>query len=162
MSRKHPEHPEIIYRPDLQPAGRRALFSAITLFAWLVWLYLFLPLLSIAAWWFGITTFQEQMLDPVRNAYLFTLTGYAIVVAIATLLIVGWSRYNEARFGGPDRRRPVAPVTDEMIQERFGLDAATIRQVRKAQIMQIELDRSGRLERADFEPVRPRPVNADT
>jgi len=148
MTRHHPDHPEIIYRPDLQPRGRRALFSGITLLAWLIWFYLFLPLLSIAAWWFGVTAFREHMLDPGRSGYLLTLTGYAIVVAVTALIIIGWSRYNQIRFGGPDRRRPIAPVTDAMIQERFDLDAETLRLARAARRLEIDLDPKGRLRQA--------------
>lgn len=148
MTRHHPDHPEIIYRPDLQPRGRRALFSGITLLAWLIWFYLFLPLLSIGAWWFGATAFREHMLDPGRSGYLLTLTGYAIVVAVTALIIIGWSRYNQIRFGGPDRRRPIAPVTDAMIQERFDLDAETLSLARAARTLEIDLDPHGRLRQA--------------
>lgn len=150
MTRQRPRHPSIIYRPDLQPPGKRLLFSGITLLAWLVWSYLFLPLLSAAAWWFGVSTFREQMLDTGRGGYLLTLTGYVIVIVVTSLVIIGWSRYNQFRFGGPDRRQPVLPVTDAMIQERFNLDADELQKARHARVIEIEFEESGRFRRARF------------
>jgi len=150
MIRRVPEHPEIIYRPDLQPPGRRAMFSVITLLAWVIWLYLFLPLLSLGAWWFGIATFREQMLVPGRGEYLLTLTGYAIVVAVTALVIIGWSRYNQLRFGGPDRRQPLPPISDETVARRFGLDVEGLRRAREVQVMEIDFEPDGRLKDVRF------------
>lgn len=150
MTRYSPEHPEIIYRPDLQPRGRRALFSGITLVAWLMWFYLFLPLLSVAAWWFGAVSFRQYMFDPVRNSYLLTLTGYAIVVAVTALTIIGWSRYNQIRFGGPDRRRPLPAVTDEMMREKFQLDADMLERIQKAKTIELDFGEGGKLRHASF------------
>lgn len=151
MHQPEPKHPEIIYRPDLQPRGQRALFSAITLGAWFVWFYLLLPLMSLAAWWFGFEVFRDFMLDDEGGGYLATLTGYAAVIASTALLVIGWSRYNQARYGGRERRRPTPPVTIEMTRERFALDARTLDQARNAKRMEIELDEAGRLLSAEFE-----------
>lgn len=152
MTRQRPRHPDIIYRPDLQPPGKRLLFSGITLLAWMIWGYLFLPLLSVAAWWFGVSTFREQMLDTGRGGYLLTLTGYVIVIVVTSLVIIGWSRYNQFRFSGPDRRRPVLPVTDEMVQERFNIEPDELLKARQARVIEIEFEESGRFRRARFRP----------
>lgn len=138
--RQHPEHPDIIYRPDLQPRGKRALFSGITLAAWLLWFYLFVPLLSAAAWWFGIETFSTYMLNPAGRGYLITLTGYAAIIALTFLIIFGWSRYNQVRFSGPDRRHSLPPVTDEMIQKRFFVNPETLEMIQKARFIELDFD----------------------
>lgn len=150
MTRHVPEHPEIIYRPDLQPPARRALFSGITFVAWLMWFYLFLPLLSVGAWWFGVESFREYMLDPVQSGYLLTLIGYAAVVAVTALTIIGWSRYNQIRFGGPDRRRPLPAVTNEMMQEKFHLDADLLERIQGAKTIELEFGEGGKLRYARF------------
>lgn len=150
MTRHTPEHPEIIYRPDLQPPARRALFSGITFVAWLMWFYLFLPLISVAAWWFGVESFRQYMFDPERSGYLLTLIGYAIVVAVTALVIISWSRYNQVRFGGPDRRQAMPPVTDEMMQEKFRLDAEMLENIQTAKTIELEFGEGGELHHASF------------
>ncbi len=143
--RKHPVHPAIIYRPDLQPRGRRAIFSGITLMAWLLWFYLFAPLLSLGAWWFGIDAFREYMLLPGARNYLLTLTGYAIVIALTFLVIFGWSRYNQIRFGGPDRRQGQPPVTTEMMAQRFHVRPVFLERLQAAKTIDLNFDPSSKL-----------------
>jgi biofilm PGA synthesis protein PgaD len=143
--RQHPVHPEIIYRPDLQPRSRRVMFSGITLLAWFVWFYLFVPLMSLGAWWFGIDAFQQYMLQPGARGYLLTLTGYAIVVALTFLVIFGWSRYNQLRFGGPDRRMGQPPVTTEMTARRFSVRPELLEQLQAARTIDLNFDPTGKL-----------------
>lgn len=145
MSARHPKHPDIIYRPDLLPKRRRMMFSGITLLAWFVWFYLFLPLISLGAWWIGIESFSTYMLEPVTRSYLLSLTGYAIVVAVTALIIISWSRYNQARFGGPDRRKPMPPVTQEMIAQRFRVDEAMLEKIQNARTIDLNFDPTGQL-----------------
>jgi biofilm PGA synthesis protein PgaD len=143
--RQHPVHPDIIYRPDLQPRSQRVMFSGITLAAWLIWFYLFIPLLSLGAWWFGIDAFREYMLLPGARGYLLTLTGYAIVIAVTFLIILGWSRYNQFRFGGPDRRHGQPPVSLEMTAKRFHVKPELLEQLRQARTIDLNFDPTGQL-----------------
>lgn len=142
---RRPEHPEIIYRPDLLPKRQRVMFSTVTLMAWFIWFYLFLPVLSLAAWWVGIEAFANYMLEPVTRNYLLTLTGYAVVVAVTALVIIGWSRYNQYRFSGPDRRSSMPPVTPEMTARRFQVDEALLEQLKQAKTLELNFDPTGRL-----------------
>ena len=143
--RQRPAHPEIIYRPDLQPRSRRVMFSGVTLLAWLIWFYLFVPLLSLGAWWFGIDAFREYMLLPGARDYLLTLTGYAIVIAITFLIIFGWSRYNQIRFSGPDRRQGQPPVTADMTARRFHVKPELLVQLQQAKTIDLNFDPTGKL-----------------
>lgn len=147
MSRQPVRHPEILYRPDLQPVGQRTLYSMLTVLAWLVWLYLFLPLISLAAWWFGIDLFSRYLLGPEDRSHLLTLLGYAGVVVLSAVAIVAWSFYNLRRYGGLDRRRPVPMVSDEELCRRFETDAATLAALRTERRMVLHLEAGIHLER---------------
>lgn len=142
---KEPEHPDIIYRPDLLSARHRVMFSGITLFAWGIWAYLFLPLISALAWWVGMETFASYMLDPDDRGYFVTLTIYLIVIAGAGLVIIAWSRYNQLRFQGQDRRGAMPPVSNDMIQARFRVDRETLEQIHASKVMVLDLDADGRI-----------------
>ncbi len=144
--RVHPRRPEIIYRPELQPRPQRLAFSGITVMAWAVWFYLFLPLLSVLAWWLGAEYFAHYMLEPGGRGYFVTLTGYAVVIAIAALIILGWSRYNQFRFSGRDRRAHQPDVSDEMTSARFHVRPEMLERIRASQVMEFDLDAHGRIE----------------
>ncbi len=145
MTPRTPEHPSIINRPDLLSLRKRAMFSGITLVAWVIWFYLFLPLVSAIAWWAGAELFASYMLDPDERTYLITLMFYVIVIVVAGLVIFAWSRYNQLRFQGHDRREPMPRVSDTMIQARFRVDAESLRQIHRSQIMHFELDNYGHI-----------------
>lgn len=140
-------HPEILYRPDLQPIGQRTLYSVLTLVAWTVWLYLFVPLLSLLAWWFGVDRFSRYLLTPADRSDLLTLLGYAGVVVVSAIVIVTWSFYNLKRYGGLDRRKPVPPVSDEDLRQRHGIDAATLAALRQERRLVVQLDPAIRVDR---------------
>lgn len=143
--RKEPEHPDVIYRPDLLPARHRVMFSGITLAAWAIWVYLFLPLISALAWWLGVDTFASYMLNPDDRGYFVTLTIYLVVIAGAGLVILAWSRYNQLRFQGQDRRAAMPSVSPDMIQARFRVDRETLSQIYASKVMVLDLDPDGRI-----------------
>jgi biofilm PGA synthesis protein PgaD len=156
--RKEPEHPDIIYRPDLLPSRHRVMFSGMTLVAWGIWAYLFLPLISVLAWWAGVEMFANYMLDPDERTYFVTLTMYLIVIAGAGLVIFAWSRYNQLRFQGHDRRAHTPPVSQDMIQARFRVDAETLDQIHASKVMVLDLTADGRIHEVTTRVAR-KPLN---
>ncbi len=150
MSRRLLRHPEIVRRPDLQGPGQRTIYSVLTLLAWMVWLYLFLPLISLAAWWFGADRFSRYLLEPADRSHLLTLLGYAGVVVISAVVIIAWSYYNLRRFRGRDRRRPMPPVRDEELMQRFDIDAVTLRALRHGRRLVLHVDEGIRVESPDL------------
>ncbi|HEV8078806.1 MAG TPA: poly-beta-1,6-N-acetyl-D-glucosamine biosynthesis protein PgaD, partial [Marinobacter sp.] len=56
--------PLIIERPELQTPTRKTLSSVITFLAWTLWIYLWLPLLSIIAWGAGIQMLIVEVFLP--------------------------------------------------------------------------------------------------
>lgn len=145
MTNHPPKHPDIIFRPDLQSRGQRNAYRALTVAAWAIWLYLLAPLLSLLAWWLGADLFGRYMLDPAGRSYLITLTLYAVVIAAAALVIVGWSRYNQIRFTGRSRRKPSQRVTNEMISERFKVSMEDLRRIHASRVIVLELDDQGEI-----------------
>ena len=148
MNQSPIERPGIIYRPDLQSRSQRWFYRMLTTGAWVVWVYRFLPLISIVAWGLGIDYFARYMLEPGGAGYLFTLTTYTVVIAASALIIVGWSRYNQIRSRRYNRRSQPQPVSDEMIQERFFVSADDLARIHDSKIMVLELDDDGHVTRA--------------
>lgn len=144
-----PRRPAIIYRPDLQPRPQRLLFSSLTALAWILWLYLFLPLISALAWWFGVDLFTQFILGPEDPAHLLTLLRYFVVVLVAAAIIIGWSMYNLRRFGGLDRRKNIPPVSDEELCLRFATSPEMLERLRTGRRLVLELDPEGQIETVD-------------
>jgi biofilm PGA synthesis protein PgaD len=100
----------IIQRPEKQSSAQKAVFATVTVFAWLFWAFLWLPLLTLGAWAFGLRDawLQLHVLDPIGDG---GDIDVIIVVAIAcALAFTTWSSYNRARFSGKQKRRGNDPV----------------------------------------------------
>lgn len=146
--------PEIINHPHLQPMAQRTLYSLVTLAAWSLWVYLFLPLISLGAWYLGIEWFGRYLLGPTADRYLWSLALYAAVIAGLGLSIVAWSRYNHWRFG-TRRRRPPPPIPAVMLRERFVVGERDLEAIHAASVMTLHLDEHGQVVRVDVnEPLR--------
>lgn len=110
--------PLIIDRPDLQTGGQRALFHVLTAAFWLLWVVLWLPLITLLGWAFFGYQFHFHMirLDGYVG-FLSVLGAYALVIVVMSGSLLLWAKYNHLRFRGTDRRKDIAPPTvDEMAQ----------------------------------------------
>ncbi len=145
----------LINRPHRQRRANRALFGLLTLFAWLVWVSLWLPLITALAWLFGLHTSYVELF--LRNhaggwhqlLYLFWLAlGCAVV-------ITAWSAYNWKRFHKLDRRRgrPVPSMT--AMAERLGVVHASAIELRSSDRIVLEFADDGSISHA-------RPLPSDT
>ena len=98
----------IIEQPTLRQARKRYADSLVTFLAWLVWVYIWLPLVSLAAWALGLRYAWMHVFLAQRPSFE-TLGSYSLVVASMGVLLVAWSRYNLRRFGRLARRRAPSP-----------------------------------------------------
>lgn len=135
-----PVMPElIIYRPQREPRARRYLSRVLTLVAWSLYFYLWLPLVTLAMWWVSLRFGFEQLrivdAPPAIDRALFVMLGIVAVTAI--VVFVGWAEYNRLRYGRRDRRRAIPPVTLDESALALGVSpelAAQLREVRVATV----------------------------
>jgi biofilm PGA synthesis protein PgaD len=105
-SRPRPASPELIIEdPKLQTKGQKVLYGTLTLVFWALWIYLWLPLITLAGWSFGVFRFVDEMfvaagLEALRDV----LVLYMITIAIMGGALILWATYNWVRFSGRERR----------------------------------------------------------
>lgn len=95
----------IIKNPALQSTGQKVLYGTITIAFWALWFYLWLPLIMLAGWGFGLHQFFDIMvvqrgLDSLREVLVF----YLITIAVMGGALILWATYNWLRFSGKERR----------------------------------------------------------
>lgn len=144
--RKKSENPLIIEAPDLQTMRQRYSSSFITLFFWVIWIYLALPLNSLIAWMIGGRIFYKNMvlLDG-WTGLLEKLPVYAVVVLVIAVVFFGWAFYNKARFFNKQRRRTVTQVTDHTLSAFFTISEDDVKTCRNSERLVIHFDDSGRI-----------------
>ena len=116
-------NPLIIDRPELQSTGQRVIYPVITFIFWMLWVYIWLPLLSLIAWGFGVQLFYDEMILANGFEVFAELAGtYAIVILVFATALLGWAQYNWIRFRNKERRRATDPVRREEMAEYFKVD----------------------------------------
>lgn len=133
----------LIDRPHRQQPASRALFGLFTLFAWMLWISLWLPLITALAWLFGLhTSYVELFLHNHSRGwhqmlYLCWLAaGCAVVISV-------WSGYNWWRFHHLDRRRGRAAVSMSLMAEQLGVVHASAIELRSAARIVLEFADDG-------------------
>lgn len=147
--------PPIINLPERQRRVHRDLSRAFTALAWAAYLYLWLPLLTLAAWGLGMHTAYERIYRNKHVVEPFLLLALPLIAIACAAVLLGWAEYNRARFGGPERRRPMPPIGDGEVAHGLGADAATAANLRGNRIVVLSLDAQARPTAA-----RPRPTGA--
>ena len=111
---------EIIDNPSLRSVLRGIGEWTFTTFMWVLWVYLFFPIIHIILWTLGIAYFYEkviahsdylQLLDLVQNCGLTVLGIF--------LLLWLWGVYNYRRFGKRNRRFDSTKVAPGEMAEFF-------------------------------------------
>jgi biofilm PGA synthesis protein PgaD len=136
--------PQTIHRPELQSRVQRSVYALLSTIGWLVWLYLFGPLLSALAWMFGYKRFNEYVLNNTSHA-MHTLMIYAIIIGAAGLAFVLWATYNLFRFRGRSRRAATEPATLAEVARTYDVSEALVAQIRRTKVQRVHHDEHGKI-----------------
>lgn len=115
MTRPAPPAPHnpTIDRHAAAPARTHRLHGAATVVAWVVYAWLWLPLITVVAWLLGVrTSYIELYMRDHRFEPTLVVTLPLLALACA-LLLIGWAEWNRWRFGDRERRgahEDVAPA----------------------------------------------------
>ena len=137
--------PLIIERPELQSVAQRYGYVSVTLVCWFLWLYLFVPLLSLGGWVLGGSVVYQQLILDLDNPMMIArLSRYLTFIALFAAMYLGWALYNFLRWRGVERRKSVHEVSTDDLSTRFNLDKRRILQLQhasKATVTNDELQR---------------------
>lgn len=142
--------PLIIERPDLQSGKRRAAFHVLTGLFWLLWVVLWLPLITLLAWAaFGYQFHFHMLKLEGYIGFLDVLRVYALVIALMGGGLMVWAKYNHLRFRGMDRREDVAPPSCAAVAQVHGRSADEVAQWQGLQIATVHHTDDGHILRVD-------------
>ncbi|MFQ5982359.1 MAG: poly-beta-1,6-N-acetyl-D-glucosamine biosynthesis protein PgaD, partial [Woeseiaceae bacterium] len=111
--------------------GHRTRDTVLTLLMWGVYVYLWVPLITLGAWLVGFERFYEIMITYGGfEVVLELLDWYSLIILSIAACVVSWSAINYRRFHNSERRY-AAPVTNtEEISEFFGIEKTEVHRIR--------------------------------
>ncbi|HZP87726.1 MAG TPA: poly-beta-1,6-N-acetyl-D-glucosamine biosynthesis protein PgaD [Burkholderiales bacterium] len=137
----------IIEDPELQTTGQKVLYATLTVVFWAVWIYLWLPLITLAGWAFGVQRFVDVML--VQDGWVTlrdVLAFYLITIAIMGGTLIVWATYNRVRFTGRERRvSTVAEPSSVRLAKTLGAPESTVRGWQTEKCLCVTHDAQGRI-----------------
>lgn len=137
-------HPLIIERPELQSKVQRYGWSSVTFVFWVIYVHLWLPLLTLAAWWVGAKLFNYHMIQLQGYAGLIDkLTLYSSIIFIISALLIGWAELNRMRFKNQLRRTDVADVTVGEVARKYNIQEHQLTELRQKKSMKVHFSDNG-------------------
>lgn len=149
--RPYQPQPLIIDRPDWQNGKQRAVFSMLTAAFWVLWVVLWLPLVTLLGWYFFGYQFHFHMirLDGYVG-FLDVLGVYALVIVVLAGGLLVWAKYNHLRFRGVDRRRNATAPTLADIAGVHAQSPDDVARWQASSIATVHHDDQGRILRVDL------------
>lgn len=137
-------HPMIIDRPDLQSKAERLGWGSITLAFWGLYVYLWLPLLTLGAWWVGVKLFNYHMIELKGYTSLIHLLGsYSAIILVISVVLIGWAEINRMRFKNQMRRMDSSEVSIDEVAEKYNIDADKLADLRQKKYMTVYFSDKG-------------------
>ncbi len=139
MKHSRPRLPDIIDRNDLVPPGKRRVGQIVSLAAWMVWIYLFTPIIALIGWALGVGLFERHILnDPMGT--LQAIQIYGLVILIAGLIFISWASYNWLRFHNHERRHAPPPIGPQELAHRFCISPQEAEEIEQQRIVTVHFN----------------------
>jgi biofilm PGA synthesis protein PgaD len=136
----------IIDTPKLQTLRLRYTSTFLTLVFWILWFYLWVPLITLAGWWFQIRLFEQEMVMVEGfDAFLEVLPTFIAVIFALTGTLGFWALYNYQRFKGIDRRKPVPSVGKDDLIELLPITESGLTAMQSNKISVVKITEQGEI-----------------
>ncbi len=138
----------LIQKPEKQSRVRRTLWGVVTGVFWLIYAYLWLPLLTLILWMLGVRTAVFELYMREHAVEPFLLIALPVIAVLATLIMGIWAEYNRARFAGTDRRRRADNIPIHVVADDLGANQSLAASMATAKIIVLHMDDNARPVRA--------------
>jgi biofilm PGA synthesis protein PgaD len=123
---------------------QRLISMSLTSLLWLFWMYLWMPLISLIGWLFGVHFIYDEMV--LRDGWydlLKLLLIYTLVVAVISGMLLLWARVNYFRFRGRERRRAVPSLPLAELAGDFSVSTGAVAAGQASRIVVVHHDQYG-------------------
>lgn len=134
----------IIDTPKFQSLRLKYSSALLTMLFWIIWFYLWVPLITLFGWWFQIDVFQHQMVTlGGYQSFLDELPTLVISISILVSLLAIWGAYNYIRFKGTERRKALRPVELHDLLDTFSISEDELVAIQAGKIIEIDFEQKG-------------------
>ena len=129
----------LIDNSDKLPTAHHVFWGGVTGVFWLLYLYLWLPLITLAMWLLGVNNTLVELYIPEGRVDAYLLVALPLIALTCAVVLSTWAEYNRQRFQGMDRRTAVEPVGIETIALGLGASSAVAAAMRAGKHMTLTM-----------------------
>ncbi len=140
-------HDSTIQFKQMLSGRQRTREAILTTILWMLYGYLWLPLISFIAWYFGIDFAYERVVKAGGpDQLILLLLWFFIIFLVILLIVVTWSGLQYSLYKGDGERRNRGTVFDLAAErEVWQIDAALQQQLKANKVQTIELNDQARI-----------------
>ncbi|MES2547554.1 MAG: poly-beta-1,6-N-acetyl-D-glucosamine biosynthesis protein PgaD [Pseudomonadota bacterium] len=140
------KNPLIIEKPELQSAMHRYGWGLVTFAFWSIYVYLWLPLITLLAWWAGVYLFNIHMVKlQGYDGLLSKLALYSFVIVSLSALLIGWANIERLRFQGVKRRLGRAEISAGQVAHHYKLQESHLVEFRQKKSLEVHFSDEGHI-----------------
>jgi len=140
----------LIRKPYAQAPVKRAVWGFVTAAFWGLYIYMWLPLVTLVLWLMGVRTAFFEMYAREHHVDSFLVFAIPAIATACALVLITWAEYNRFRFSALDRRTPQRDVTPAEVAEKLGANAELAEMLGQAKVTTLRMS-----ERAEPESMQP-------
>lgn len=138
--------PLIIQSPSLQSLQQRYATAIFTFIFWMIWIFLWSPLITLIGWLLGFDLFYVEIFElEGYESILSDMTGFVEWVAIIGGALATWALYNFLRFRDIERRTALSPVSNQQLSTFFNISEHSLHQHQHSQYLSVSFDEQGNI-----------------
>lgn len=134
----------LIERPAARPLAVRTAWGLVTAVCWGLYAYLWLPLLTLVLWLFGVHTAATELYLRNNQVEPFMLIVLPLVALAVAMLLTGWAELNRARFRNRERRSATPDASAGEVADALGAAPAVASTLRAGKITVVNMDDQAR------------------
>lgn len=138
------KNPLIIEKPELQSMTHRYGWKSVTFAFWMIYVYLWIPLITLGIWWVGVKVFHRNMITlDGYEGLLDTLGLYITVILIISTILIGWAEFNRMRFKNKVRRLDNNELSIREVAEKYNLAVPHLTLLRQKKSINVNFSDKG-------------------
>lgn len=143
--------PLIIDQPKLVPWPKRLGWGTATFLFWIIWIYLWMPFITLAAWFFGVSKAHTQfwLIQELVELQRLVVIYAAVIIALGSTLLI-WALIDFLRFRNVHRRIAPTAARQEELADYIGVPEQEIAALHNARSIVAHHDDHGVLIGADI------------
>jgi biofilm PGA synthesis protein PgaD len=138
------ELPEYIDQPEY--VRNKNMGYSLQIVGWFVFMWLFMPTLTMLFWWFeGQTIYQQLVTEAQPDSQLSLMNIIVMILSFISVLFL-WATYNWVRFSGKERRKTPLAIAVPQLASSFKVNTADIINMQQARNLTLYYNNKGLLE----------------